>query len=468
MSRLPTGGLINRQSPVSFKFQERVYRGFAGDTLASALLASGVKLMGRSFKYHRPRGVLTAGSEEPNALVEVIRSGDVTPNQRATVQEIYPGLEARAQNYVGALELDFMAVNDWLAPFIGAGFYYKTFMWPKSFWERVFEPLIRRAAGLGSLSGQADGDLHDKAWAYCDLLVIGAGPSGLMAALVAGRAGKRVILADEDFVIGGRLTSDPVEIDHMSGADWAAHAARELVSMPNVTVMPRTTVFGAYDGGTFGAVERVSEHVEASDAPLSTFWRIVAGRAILATGASERPISFPGNDRPGIMTASAIATYVGRYAVVPGKRVALFINNSSGFDVADQLIAAGIRLGAIITPMEALPKRYNCRTFTQSEVIDTRGRLGLSGLKVRGQDGRTEWIDCDCLGVSGGWNPVVHLSCHLGGRPVWREDIAAFVPAEGAVAGMLAAGASGGGVFHPQRIKRRRARCRSVLGIGGC
>jgi len=443
MSRLPDRGLIDRAKPVEFRFQGKAYQGFEGDTLASALLANDVRLMGRSFKYHRPRGVMTAGSEEPNALMEIGVGAHLTPNVRATVQEIYPGLDARAQNYVGHLGFDLMRINDLLTPFIGAGFYYKTFMWPQSFWEKLYEPLIRRAAGLGRLSGLADPDTHHKAWAHCDLLVIGGGPAGLMAALTAGRAGRDVILADEDFRFGGRLNSETGTIARLSVSDWAASAEAELQAMPNVRLMARTTVTGAYDGGTYGALERVSEHLPPSQAPCTTYWRIVAGRAVLASGAHERPIAFPGNDRPGVMLASAVRTYVQRFGVAPGKRVVVFANNADGIATARALMDAGVKVGAVVSPCDSL-LGFNCRSETNAQIVATRGRLGLAGVKLRRADGQTEWLDCDCLAISGGWNPAVHLTCHLGGRPVWREDVAAFVPKPGAVPGLLAAGAVAG------------------------
>ena len=446
MSRLTSGGLIDRAKPISFSFQGRSFSAFEGDTLASALLACDVRLMGRSFKYHRPRGVFTAGSEEPNALMSIYRDGDVTPNVRATVQEVFEGLEAKAQSYVGALELDLMAVNDLLAPFIGAGFYYKTFMWPKSFWEKIYEPLIRRAAGLGALSGQQDSDFHDKAWTHCDLLVIGSGPSGLMAALLAGRAGLDVILAEEDFRFGGRLNGDLGEINESAQADWAAQAVQELSDLPNVRLMKRTTVTGAFDGGTYGALERVSEHLANPDpdAPKTTFWRIVAQHSILASGAHERPIAFPANDRPGVMLASAVRTYLNRFAVAPGKRVIVFGSAPQALQTVQDLTKAGVRIGAVVTPDDSLGAKVNCPTFTQAQVVDTGGRLGLSRVKIRDRSGETSWVECDCLAVSGGWNPSVHLTCHMNGRPLWREDIAAFVPKENAIPGLQAVGAANG------------------------
>ena len=301
-------GLIDRSRPVSFQFNGNDYRGFAGDTLASALLANDVRLVGRSFKYHRPRGILTAGSEEPNALVTIGNGAATDPNMRATVQEIYDGLEARAQNAWPSLGFDLLSINDLAAPFLGAGFYYKTFMWPRAFWEKVYEPAIRRAAGLGALGSVRDDDHYEKAYAFCDLLVIGAGPAGLMAALVAAQSGAQVILADEDSVMGGRLNSETLTVDGVSGSEWAANTVARLAAMDNVRLMSRTTVTGAYDGGTFGALERVNHHRHGvpKGAVKETFWRIVAKSSVLAAGAIERHIAFQNNDRPGIMGAGAV------------------------------------------------------------------------------------------------------------------------------------------------------------------
>ena len=308
--RVETVGRINRDKTLRFTFDGTSYQGKEGDTLASALLANGVKLVGRSFKYHRPRGVLTAGSEEPNALVTI--NGE--PNLRATTVELTDGLVAHSQNRWPNLRVDALSVNDLAAPFLSAGFYYKTFMWPKGFWEKVYEPFIRRAAGLGALTEAADASEYEQAYAFCDVLVIGGGPTGLMAALTAGRSGLDVILCDEDRKLGGRLLSETEMVGGQDGALWAEDAAAELEALPNVRVMTRTTVTGAYDQGTFGALERPAQ------GPKECFWRIVAKDAILAAGALERPIAFPNNDRPGIMMASAVRSYLNRYGVAPGKK----------------------------------------------------------------------------------------------------------------------------------------------------
>ena len=272
-----SGGQIDRSKTFRFTFDGHSYVGHPGDTLASALLANGVRLMGRSFKYHRPRGPLSAGSEEPNALVELRSGARQEPNTRATVVELFDGLQAKSQNAWPSLKFDALSINDRLNSFFTAGFYYKTFMWPAAFWEKVYEPIIRRAAGLGSLSLQDDPDEYDKGFLHCDVLIIGAGPAGLMAALTAGRAGARVILADEDFRMGGRLNAETLTIGNHAGADWAADTVRDLAQMPNVRLMPRTTVLGAMDHGIYSAVERVSDHLPtpAPGKPRQILWRIV-------------------------------------------------------------------------------------------------------------------------------------------------------------------------------------------------
>jgi sarcosine oxidase subunit alpha len=436
--RIDGKGRIDRTRPVTFTFDGKPYPAYRGDTLASALIANDVRLVGRSFKYHRPRGILTAGSEEPNALVEIVGPANVTPNTRATVQEVFEGLVARSQNRWPSLGLDLMAVNDLAAPFFSAGFYYKTFMWPRRFWEGLYEPMIRRAAGLGRLSGRHDEGVYEKAWAYCDLLVIGAGPAGLMAALAAGRAGADVILADEGAEPGGRLLSDG------DAPAWLAEVLAELESLPNLRVMTRTTVTGAYDDGTFGALERVGLHRRPRpNLPRECFWRIVALRSILAAGALERPIAFQNNDRPGIMMAGALSAYLNRYGVVPGKAITLFANNDGARQTARGLMAAGLTVSAIIDSREDAPDEPGTTVHKGAVVIDTKGRHGLTEITVRKGAGEFR-VATDCLGLSGGWNPSVHLTCHLNGRPRWSDDLAAFVPFEGAVPGMVVAGAANG------------------------
>jgi sarcosine oxidase subunit alpha len=441
-----SGGQIDRSQTLRFSFDGAAYTGFAGDTLASALLANGVRLMGRSFKYHRPRGPISAGSEEPNALVHLRDGARKEPNTRATVAELYDGLTASSQNAWPSLKFDAMAINDRLSPFFAAGFYYKTFMWPAAFWEKIYEPIIRRAAGLGALSDLEDPDSYDKAFAHCDVLVIGAGPAGLMAAQTCARAGARVILADEDFRMGGRLNSETFALGDMAGADWAAAVVAELAAMPNVRLMARTTVVGAYDHGIYSALERVSDHIAqpAAGKPRQTLWRIYSKRVILTAGATERPIAFENNDRPGIMLAGALRAYANRWGVAVGKRVAVFTNNDDGLRTARDLQAKGVEVAAIIDSRAGADKVAGLRHETGAQVVDTAGRLGLTSITVRLANGSTETIACDALGVSGGWNPNVHLTSHQRSRPEWQEDIAAFVPGQGLPEGMVCAGAAGG------------------------
>jgi sarcosine oxidase subunit alpha len=429
--RLDKGGLIDRSRPVTASFDGMPLPGFAGATLASALLARGRHLVGRSFKYHRPRGILTAGSEEPNALVELRTGARREPNTRATTIELFDGLVAASQNRWPSLRFDLMALNGLIAPLIPAGFYYKTFMWPAASWERVYEPLIRRAAGLGRASSEPDPDHYEQAFAFCDVLVIGAGPAGLMAALAAGRGGARVILCEEDFRLGGRLLADRREVAGKPGNAWVDDVVAELASCPEVRLMPRTTVFGVYDGGTFGALERVADHVPLPGAhqPRQRMWRIVTKRAVLAAGAIERSIVFGGNDRPGVMMAAAMRAYVNRFAVASGRRVAIFTNNDDGWRSAREFAEAGLEVTLIDSRRDARPtdERGPARVIAGGEVIATSGHLGLRAITVRTASG-TETIAADALGVSGGFDPVVHLTCHHGGRPTWNDSLAAFVP----------------------------------------
>ena len=440
--RFPGKGLrIDRTRPVRFTFDGKAFEGFHGDTLASALLANGQRLMARSFKYHRPRGVMTAGSEEPSALVEIHEGAQQTPNVRATMQEIYEGLDARSQNRLGPLGFDLLAVNDRLSPFLGAGFYYKTFMWPRAFWERFYEPAIRRAAGLGRLSGHHDEAPYEKAFAHCDLLIVGAGPAGLMAALTAGRAGADVILATEDTRPGGRLLSDLPQIDGQPAPLWVDAVMAELQSLPNVRLMTRTSVTGSYDHGTFGALERVSLHRPSSEAPRECFWRIVARHAILATGALERPIAHPDNDRPGVMLASGVSGQFARYGVNPG-RVVVFSNNDSGLQAARALTAQGVEIAAYVDP-RPVAVTEDFPVYPQARVTGTRGRLGLRDVAVQ-HGGGTSMIAARTLALAGGWNPTIALACHLGARPVWEPALQSFIMPHDRTPGLTPAGAAAG------------------------
>jgi sarcosine oxidase subunit alpha len=464
--RLTSGGLVERQQTRSFTFDGKSYSGFAGDTLASALLANGVRLVGRSFKYHRPRGILSAGSEEPNALVELRSGARREPNTRATTAELYDGLEAQSQNRWPSLGFDIMSVNSLLSPVFSAGFYYKTFMWPASFWEKLYEPLIRRAAGLGRAAEGADPDTYEKATAHCDVLVIGAGPAGLMAALTAARTGARVILCDEDFRLGGRCLAENVTIGETEAAGWAASVAAELASMPEVRIFRRTTVCGVYDGGTYAALERVNDHLPIPPAhqPRQRLWRIIAKQAVLAAGSIERPLVFGNNDRPGVMLAGSLRTYINRFAVAPGRRAVVFANNDDALQTVSSLKKAGVEIDAYVDPrpVDIETSRAIERAgapFISGVVTRAFGTTRTTAVEVLGSDGKATTLPCDLVAMSGGWNPTIHLTSHLGSKPLWSEAHVAFLPGDlppgmsvvGAAAGKfalaecLAGGAAAGG-----------------------
>jgi len=394
--------LVNYDKILKFQFNGKHYEGYEGDTLASALLRKNVKIVGRSFKYHRPRGIFGSGSEEPNALVKLEGSNTHEPNRRATSIKLYDGLKANSQNYIGSVKFDILALNDYIHPFISAGFYYKTFMWPKSFWEKVYEPIIRRAAGLGSLSTEPDPDRYDKGYLHCELLIIGSGPAGLKMALDASRNGKKIILVDEDFIMGGQLLSNEIEINGSSSLQWIEQTLSELSNSSNVRIMTRTSVYGVYDHGIYGALETVTDEIDRPGAR-QILWRIYANKSVLASGATERPIAFPNNDRPGVMLASAVQAYNKRFNVKCGDNISLFTNNS------------GANLSKI------------------SNLIDVRN--GLHIVNVHGRNmirsitlNSGKKINSDCLAVSGGWNPNLQLTCHKRGRPKWNEKLSCFVP----------------------------------------
>ncbi|MGH1415797.1 MAG: sarcosine oxidase subunit alpha family protein [Pelagimonas sp.] len=443
MTRL-SGGLIDRSTEVSFSFDGKKFTGYRGDTLASALLANDVRLMGRSFKYHRPRGVFSSGSEEPNALVELRTGPRQEPNTRSTTVELFEGLEANSQNRWPSLAIDALSVNDVLAPFLSAGFYYKTFMWPKAFWEKLYEPIIRNAAGLGRLSLEADPDAYDKGFLHCDLMVVGAGAAGLSAAVTAGRSGASVILADEDFRLGGRLLSENHLLDDAPALDWVSEIEQELISLPNVRIMRRCTVFGTFDHGIYGAVERVADHMATpGNGVRQTLWRITSKRVVLATGATERHIPFANNDRPGIMLAGSLRAYANRWAACPAKRVAIFTNNDDGYRTAMDLAAKGVEIAGVIDPRPEPKAMGDFPIFPGAVVTNTLGRLGLRHVEVR-QGNKVFWLECGALGVAGGWNPNLHLSSHHRGRPEWSDDLLTFVPGPDGPAGMISCGAAMG------------------------
>ena len=444
--RLEGWGRVDRTSPLSFVFNGRAYRGYRGDTLASALLANGVLLLARSFKFHRPRGIFTAGSEEPSALVQLEHGAWSEPNARATMVELYEGLTARSQNCWPSVTFDFGAVSGVFAPLLVAGFFYKTFMWPPSWWKRVYEKLIRAAGGMGQAPTESDPDRYVGRYAHCDVLVAGGGPAGLAAGLAAARTGARVIVADEHAELGGQLLAESGEIDGQPALDWVASSLAELANMPEVTVLPRTTVAGYYGHGYLTALERVTNHLGPKvdgRLPRERLWRIRARQVVIATGAIERPVVYSGNDRPGTMLASAVRTYLRRFGVLVGRSVVVFTNNDSAYRTALDLRAAGAsvqivdaRTGAL-GALAAEAERERIPIHPGHAIVATRGRKGLWGCSIAALDagatdvvGAPRWLPCDAIAVSGGWNPSVALWTQGGGTLDWDQANACFRPGD--------------------------------------
>lgn len=449
--RVPGGSRIDRSRPVSFTFDGKTYSGFAGDTLASALLANGVTLFGRSFKYHRPRGVFSASVDEPNALVTLIRGTTREPNTPATMVEIFDGLEAQSQQRFPSLMFDVGAVNQLAGKLLSAGFYYKTFMGPvfgplkgTRFWM-FCERFIRKAAGLGHASAAPDKARYGRMNAFCDVLVVGSGQAGLKAAREAAGDGKRVIIADLDARLGGSALWSGGRIEGLSASDWVEETLNGLRELPNVTLLPRTTVWGYYDGNTLAAVERVSDHKQADEAgePRQRHWVIRAGDVVIATGAHERPIVFPGNDRPGVMLASAATRYAREWGVLPGRKIVVFANNDSAYANAAALREAGATIAGIVdiraeisAQARELAAAAGGELLTGHAIVATTGFQRLRGVRIQkfntetgAPGGETRSISTDCLIVSGGWSPAIHLASQAGaGKPEWDERLQAFLP----------------------------------------
>jgi sarcosine oxidase, subunit alpha len=448
--RTPSGARIDRSRPIRFTFDDTSYQGYAGDTLASALLANGVHLFARSFKYHRPRGVLTAGSEEPNALVAVIRDeARRTPNVPATQIELYDGLIAESQNRWPSLTFDVGAINSLLSPLVPAGFYNKTFMWPRAAWRALYEPAIRASAGIGVAPTLPDPDRYAQRFAHCDVLVVGAGPAGLAAAQNAAAAGARVILCDEQAEFGGALLAEhDATIDGAPCADWLAATLAVLGRNPRVTLLRRTTAFGYFPHNLIGLCERVTDHLAAppASAPRERLWQVRAREVVLATGAIERPLLFPGNDRPGVMLASAARTYLNRYGVRVGNRAVVVAGCDAAYQAALELAAAGTTIAVVADvraaghapgPAEAAARTAGLPIESAATVLGTSGGLRVSGVqlgRVAG-DGAVSGgaaHACDVVLMSGGYTPSVHLHSQSRGKLSFDEALGAFVPAAAA------------------------------------
>ncbi len=443
--RTSSGGVVDRDSVYRFTFDGRDFAGMRGDTLASALLANGVRLVGRSFKYHRPRGIFSIGADEPNGLLQLGQGPYTEPNTRATQTELYDDLIASSQNHWPALRFDLLAINDWLSPLLAAGFYYKTFMWPAAFWPG-YERLIRRAAGLGRAPTAPDPDQYEQRFANCDVLIVGAGPAGLTAAEAAAHAGADIILVDDHARAGGWLCRERAQVGGMGGMDWALNNYTALSKRDNVRVLLRTTAFGYYDHNLVALVERLSDHLSPVQRasirqPRQRLWRVRARQVILATGAQEQPLIFGNNDLPGIMLAGAARGYVNEYGVRPGRVAVVITNNDSAYRSALDLHNAGVSVVAVVDPrsevdpeLRAALEHRRIRHLPGSGVVQALGRGLLQAVEINAikdgqwQSGNPEKIRCDLLCVSGGWTPNLHLHAQSGGKNHYDAPLGGFVP----------------------------------------
>ncbi len=439
-TRIATGGrLLNKSNAVSFSFNGKQLRGFEGDTLASALLANDQMLVGRSFKYHRPRGIVAAGPEEPNALVNLGQGDRFEPNQRATTTDLFDGLKAESQNHWPSLEFDVGAINKHLSRFLPAGFYYKMFIHPRPFWKHVYEPIIRHSAGLGKAPKETDGDTYEHFHAFCDVLIIGGGVAGLEAARTAALSGAKVIVLEQTAHWGGRAPVDGGTVDGTPVADFIDALVAELSGMENVTLRTRVMGAGVYDHGYVLGYERLTDHAPETAGPRHRLWRIRAGHIVTATGAIERPLSFAGNDIPGVMLAASVRDYLVNYGVSVGDRTVVVTNNDDAYRTAIALTEAGLTVPAIldarVLPQDSAlmtrAKDLGIRVMMGHAVARVTGGKRVTGVEVCSQAGEgavLETFPCDAVAMSGGWSPVVHLWSHCGGKLTWDTAGAMFRP----------------------------------------
>ena len=440
--RITSGGLIDRSKEISFIFNGKKYNGYKGDTLASALLANGVHLIGRSFKYHRPRGIIAAGVEDANGKVQLYKDNITEPNVNVTEVELVEGLRIESQNCWPSVNFDVGGINNFLNRFFPAGFYYKTFMWPKSFWYHVYEPFIRKAAGMGKASLDPDPDRYEHQYEHCDILVVGSGPSGIASALSAAKNGASVILAEDKARFGGSLLTDNVTIGNKNGDEWVEDSISELKSMPNVIVKKRSQVFGYYDHNMLVMFERCKDHLDEPEpyTPRQRLWYIRAKHVVISTGSIERPLIFANNDRPGIMLATSAREYLKVYGVLPGKNPIIFTNNDSAYETAIEFKAYGIDTIILDTRKSSdagvvqEAKNLGIEIKFNHGIANTTGykkvKSATIGELTESKDGYKNLtiIPCDSIFVSGNWTPTVHLASQSGNKLKYESETDTFLP----------------------------------------
>lgn len=438
--RLKQGGRINRNKVLTFYYNNKAYLGYEGDTVASALLANGVKIIGRSFKFRRWRGIMTAGAEECNAIIQIGDKDKSTPNLKATQVPVFHNLKIYSLDYQQR-GFDFLKYFTQFHRFMPAGFYYKTFMRPKFLWPR-YENILRKKSGFGITPQRVDQDIYDKMYHHCDVIIIGAGPAGLAAALTYTKTDIDVIIVDEQNELGGTLLASSEIINGQDASVFLKDTLSTLGNCPNISVMSKSTAFGLYDDNFIAVVERKQEnyHLTSNNIARERLHCIRATHVILATGAIERPLVFSNNDKPGVILAGSISTYIHRYAVMPGKTFIIFTSNDSAYQTALDIVNAGGSVAAIIdsrhdAKSELIDRTNKITVYRGHVVIDVMGKKCVRGVLVAPRDKtgtplrhKSFRIDCDIVGLSGGYTPVIHLHSHTGTKPIWCNQVIGFLP----------------------------------------
>ena len=478
------GLLIDRNKPIKFEFNGKKLSGFEGDTLASALLSNDQVLVGRSFKYHRPRGIVASGSEEPNALINLGEKEKFEPNQRATTIELFDGLKAASQNHWPSLNFDIGVVNNYLARFLPAGFYYKMFIHPRPFWKYIYEPFIRQSAGLGRAPSQKDHSQYEHFYAFYDLVIVGGGISGLNAALTAAESGLKILIIEQTPEWGGRCLVDFSTIGDETSAEYVSRLVSELKKFQNVTMRSRMMGAGVYDHGYILGYERLNDHLAEEDGPRHRLWRIRAKQIITATGSIERPISFPSNDIPGVMLASAVRDYAVNFGVATGNKIAVYTNNDDAYRTAITLNEVGVEVPIIVDArgsgggaLAERAKALGIRVENGKAISKVFGKKRVEAISIcehKDSGKGNEKIACDCIAMSGGWSPVVHLYSHCGGKLKWDEKMALFKPDSSAkptshdgLPFVTAVGSANGFLLMQEVLKDAREGCLEVVEASG-